>query len=349
MTIKLGDKIIGEGEPALIVAELSANHLQDFNIAVKTITAMKEAGADAVKLQTYTADTITINVDSDLFRIKQNTLWDGQTLYELYKSAYTPWEWQPKLKQVAESLGLLFFSSPFDSSSVDFLENLGVQLYKVASFEITDIPLIEYIAKKHKPLIISTGIATLGDIDEAINACKKAGNNDIILLKCTSEYPTPLEEVNLKSIQSIARAFNTIVGLSDHTRGVSVAIAAIVLGVAMIEKHFILDRNLGGPDAEFSLEPQEFKYMVDSIREVEKALGNGDYIYTESMKRSRAFSRSLFAVKDIKAGESISNENVRSIRPGHGLHPRYLKELFGKKARRDIPSGSPLSWYLIDL
>jgi len=348
MELKLGNISIGNNHPVIIIAELSTNHLQNFDLAVDTIKAIKESGADAVKLQTYTPDTITIDSNNEYFQIDQGTLWDGKTLYQLYQEAYTPWEWQPKLKEIAEELGLICFSSPFDKTSVDFLEEMNVPAYKIASFEITDIPLIEYIASKERPVIISTGIATLADIEEAVNACKKMGNNQIALLKCTSAYPAPLEEINLRTIPNLADTFNTVVGLSDHTVGISASIASVALGAKIIEKHFILNRNLGGPDAAFSMEPAEFKSMVDAVREVEKALGTVNYDLTEKTKKSRDFSRSLFVVKDIRAGESFTEENVRSIRPGFGLHPRYLNELLGKKARLYIKKGTPVEWNLVE-
>ncbi len=347
MKIKIGNKFIGEDEPCFIIAELSANHLQKFELAVDTIKAAKEAGADAIKLQTYTPDTITIESDNECFKIK-GTLWGGKTLYNLYKEAYTPWEWQPKLQKLAEDLGLIFFSSPFDKTAVDFLEGLNVPAYKVASFEITDIPLIEYIASKGKPIIISTGIATLADIEEAVNACKRMGNKQIILLKCTSSYPAPIEEANLLTIPNMADTFGTIVGLSDHTLGSSVAIASVALDAKVIEKHFILDRNLGGPDAAFSMEPDEFKEMVKSVRDVEKALGEVSYEISEKVEKSKVFARSLFMVKDMKEGELITEENVKSIRPGYGMHPKYLKEIIGKKIRKDVKKGTPLVWTLIE-
>jgi len=349
MEINITNKKIGDGHPVFIIAELSANHLQKFDLAVETIKAIKEAGADAVKLQTYTPDTITIDSDNEYFQIKQGTLWDGKTLYQLYQEAYTPWEWQPKLKEIAESLGLICFSSPFDKTAVDFLEKMNVPAYKIASFEITDMPLIEYVASKGKPVIISTGIATLNDIEEAVNACKRVGNDQIALLKCTSAYPTPLEAVNLKTIPHLAETFKTIVGLSDHTMGISVPIAAVSLGAKIIEKHFIIDRKLGGPDAAFSLEPEEFKAMVIAVREVEKALGEVSYKLTEKMKKSKEFSRSLFVVKDIKRGETLTEENVRSIRPGFGLLPKYLNGILGKKSKKDIKKGTPLTWDLIEM
>jgi len=313
MEINITNRKIGNNNPVFIIAELSANHLQKFDLAVEMINAMKESGADAVKLQTYTPDTITIDSDNEYFQIKQGTLWDGKTLYQLYQEAYTPWEWQPKLKEIAEDLGLICFSSPFDKTAVNFLQEMKVPAYKVASFEITDIPLIEYIASKGKPVIISTGIATLCDIEEAVNACRRMGNDQIALLKCTSAYPTPLEEVNLRTIPNLAETFKTVVGLSDHTLGISVPIASVALGAKIIEKHFILDRKLGGPDAAFSLEPEEFKAMVKAIREVETALGEVRYELSEKTKKSKEFSRSFFVVRDIKAGEPLTEENVRSI------------------------------------
>jgi len=309
---------------------------------------MKESGADAVKLQTYTPDTITIDSDNEYFQIKQGSIWDGKTFYQLYQEAYTPWEWQPKLKKIAEELGLICFSSPFDRTSVDFLEEMNVPAYKVASFEITDIPLIEYIASKGKPVIISTGIATLADIEEAVHACRRMGNDQIALLKCTSAYPAPLEESNLRTIPNLADTFKTVVGLSDHTLGISAPIASVALGARIIEKHFILDRKMGGPDAAFSMEPDEFRSMVEAVREVEKALGTVNYDLTDKTRKSREFSRSLFVVEDIKAGESLTEENVRSIRPGFGLHPRYSGQVIGKKARTDIKKGTPLDWTLIE-
>ncbi|ODS35509.1 pseudaminic acid synthase [Candidatus Altiarchaeales archaeon WOR_SM1_SCG] len=345
--IKIKNKFIGEQEPCFIIAELSANHLRKFELAVDTIKAAKKSGADAIKLQTYTPDTITIDSDNEYFKIK-GTLWDGKTLYDLYKEAYTPWEWQQKLQKIAEDLGLIFFSSPFDKTAVDFLEGLNVPAYKVASFEITDIPLIEYIASKGKPIIISTGIATLADIEEAVNACKRMGNEQIILLKCTSAYPAPIEEANLLTIPNMVDTFGTIVGLSDHTLGSSVAIASVALGAKVIEKHFILYRDLGGPDAAFSMEPEEFKEMVKSVRDVEKALGKVSYELSEKVKKSKVFARSLFVVKDMKEGELITGENVRSIRPGYGMHPKYLTEIIGKKTRKDVKKGTPLSWDLIE-
>ncbi|WP_296804215.1 pseudaminic acid synthase [uncultured Methanobrevibacter sp.] len=341
MGFKIGEKEIGENNPAFIIAELSANHMNDFDVAVKTIEAMAEAGADAVKFQTFTPDTITLNCDNEYFQIKQGTVWDGQVLHKLYDDAYMPWDWQPKLKKIAENLGLIVFSSPFDKTSVDFLEDMDVLAYKIASFEITDIPLIEYAASKGKPIIISTGIASFEDIELAVKTCLDVGNDKIALLKCTSSYPAPLEEINLNTIPDIKEKFNFVVGLSDHTLGGEVSTAAVALGANIIEKHFILDRAMGGPDSEFSMEPDEFKLMVDSIRNVEKALGKINYELSDKMKANREFSRSLFVVRDMKKDDVISEDNVRSIRPGFGLHPKYLKELLGKKVNKDLKKGTP--------
>ncbi|AWI03687.1 pseudaminic acid synthase [Clostridium drakei] len=345
--LKIGNRTISNNDSVFIVAEISANHLHNFNNAIKLIKKAKEVGVDAVKLQTYTADTMTINCDNKYFKINQGTLWDERTFYDLYKEAYTPWEWQPKLKKIAEEEGLICFSSPFDKTAVDFLDNMDVPAYKIASFEITDIPLIEYIASKGKPVILATGIATLSDIEEAVNACRKVGNNQIAILKCTSAYPAPYEDINLKTIPNLAQTFNVISGLSDHTLGISVPIAAVALGAKIVEKHFTLSRSYGGPDAAFSLEPEELKTMVKSIRETEKALGEVSYRLTDKMEKSREFSRSLFVVKDIKTGEIFTEENIRSIRPGFGLHPRYYKEVIGKKANYDIEKGVPLQWSMV--
>jgi pseudaminic acid synthase len=331
-----------------IIAEMSANHGHDITIAKETIKAAKEAGADAFKLQTYTADTITINCDNKYFRLDQGTIWDGRTLYDLYKEAYTPWEWHEELMDYAKELDLICFSSPFDKTAVDLLENLNVPAYKVASFEITDIPLIQYIASKGKPIIISTGIATLGEIDEAVQACRGVGNEQIILLKCTSAYPAKIEDANLLTMQNLKETFNVEVGLSDHTLGVTVSIVSVALGAKVIEKHFILDKSIGGPDASFSLDKQEFKLLVDSVRDAEKALGSVDYELTVKKLKSREFSRSLFVVKDVKEGDVFTEDNVRSIRPGYGLKPKYIKSIIGKKAREDVAKGTPVSWEIVE-
>lgn len=347
MSFVIGNKSIGKNWPVFIVAELSVNHLQNFRLAIKTIKAIKESGADAVKLQTFTPDTITLDCDNEYFKIRHGTLWDGRSFYELYRKAYMPWEWQPKLKEIAQDLGLICFSTPFDKTAVDFLEKIDTPAYKIASFEITDISLIEHTASKNKPVIISTGIATRQDIKDAIAACRRKGNNQIALLKCTSAYPAPLDEVNLKMIPRLQKDFRCIVGLSDHALGISTSIAAVALGAKIIEKHFILNRDLGGADAVFSLEPEEFKKMVLSIRQAEIALGGVTYSLSGSAKKSRIFSRSLFAVKDIKAGEVFTEKNIKSIRPGYGLPPRYLNEILTKKAKKAIKKGTPLIWKLI--
>lgn len=337
-----------DSDKVIIIAELSGNHLHQYDLAVKTIEAIKESGADFVKVQTLHPDSITLDCRNKYFRISGGTLWDGKTLHDLYQEIYTPWEWQPKLQKIAKDLGLGFFSSPFDRKATDFLEKLNVPAYKVASFEITDIPLIEHIASKGKPIILSTGIATLEEIHDAVSACKRMGNEQIALLKCTSAYPTPLNEVNLKAMPTLAETFNTVVGISDHTLGSSVPAAAVALGGRIIEKHFILARNLGGADAPFSLEPQEFKTMVQTVREVEQALGNGQYHLTEKNRQSRIFARSLFVIEDVEVGEIFTEKNVRSIRPGHGLPPKDYGKVLGKKATQDIKRGTPLSWGLIN-
>ena len=341
---KTGDRLIGEGAPVFIVAEMSANHLQDFDLAVKIIKEAAKAGADAIKLQTYTPDTMTLNVDNEYFRITQGTIWDGRTLYDLYQEAYTPWEWQPKFQKIAKEEGIEFFSTPFDKTSVDFLEDLNVPVYKVASFEITDIPLIDYIAKKGKPIILSNGISELQDLELAIKTIRKNNVEEIALLKCTSLYPAPIEDANLKTIPNMKETFDVVAGLSDHTPGIVVPVASVALGAKIIEKHFCLARSLGGPDAEFSLEPEEFKQMVEAVRNAEKAIGKVTYELSEKQQKSREHSRSLFAVEDIKTGEKFTEKNVKSIRPGFGLHPKYYDYIFGKTARRDIKKGEPLKF-----
>ena len=342
MEIKIGDRIIGEGHPVFIIAEMSANHLQDFDRAVAIIKAAKDAGADAIKLQTYTPDTMTIDCDNDFFIISQGTVWDGKTFYDLYKEAYTPWEWHKPLQKIAEDEGLIFFSTPFDKTAVDLLEDIDVPAYKIASFEITDIPLIEYVASKGKPMIISTGIATLCDIEEAVNACRRMGNDQVILLKCTSSYPAPVDGMNLATIPNIRDTFNVISGLSDHTLTTTLPVCATALGAKVVEKHLTLNRDNGGPDAAFSLEPEEFGAMTKAIRVAELATGKITYELSESGHKNREFCRSLFVVNDIKAGECFTEENVRSIRPGYGLPPKYLKDVLGKRAKVDIKKGIPM-------
>lgn len=345
--IKIDNVIIDNNISTFIVAELSANHLHNFDNAAKLVKEAAKAGVDAIKLQTYTADTITIECNNEYFQIKQGTLWDGRSLHNLYQEAFTPWEWQPKLKKIAEDEGLICFSSPFDKTAVDFLEEMNVPAYKVASFEITDIPLIEYMASKGKPMILATGVATISDIEEAVKACRRMGNNEIAVLKCISSYPAPLDDMNLRTIPNLADTFNVIPGLSDHTLGITVPIAAVTLGAKIVEKHFTLCRADGGPDAAFSLEPDELKDMVKSIREVEKALGNVSYDLTEETNKSRELCRSLFVVKDMKKGEAFTEENLRSIRPGFGMHPKYYNEVIGKVASDDIKRGTPMNWNLI--
>lgn len=331
----------------IIVAELSANHNKDFSIAIETLKAIKKSGANAVKLQTYLPETMTLQSYNKVFTLKNQSIWDGTNLFDLYESAYTPWDWHLEIKRTAESFGLIFFSTPFDITSVDFLEDLDVPMYKIASFEIHDITLIKYVASKGKPIIISTGIATIKDIEEAIDACRSVGNNKITLLKCTSQYPSLVEDANLLTIPDMRERFGVEVGLSDHTPGFIVPVTAVSLGITMIEKHFILDRSIGGPDASFSMEPLEFREMVDNVRLAEKAIGKVDYDLTDKKIKSRKFGRSLFASKDIKEGDVFSNENIRSIRPNDGLPPKYINQIIGKVATRDIEFASPLEWDMI--
>ena len=325
--IRIGSHVISKDSPTFIVAEMSANHNMDYDRAVAILRAAKDAGADAVKIQTYTADTITLDCDAPCFQITQGTLWDGITLHKLYESAYTPWEWQPKLKRIAEDLGLEFFSSPFDLSSVDFLEEMGVPAYKVASFEINDIPMIRKIALTGKPVIFATGIAHISDIELALDTCLKAGNENVILLKCTSSYPTPYEDMNIRTIPSMGETFDCITGLSDHSMGSAVAAAAVALGAKVVEKHLTLRRADGGADSAFSMEPEEFKEMVDNIRKVELALGKVTYDLSPKQAREREHSRSLFIAEDMKAGDVFTPKNLRSVRPANGLHTMYYEEI----------------------
>jgi len=345
--INIASRKIGPNHSPFIIAEMSANHNQDFNQAVKIIEAAKKAGADAVKLQTYTPDTITIDCDNDYFRIK-GTIWEGKNLYELYGEAYTPWEWQPRLKKIANDLGMDLFSTPFDHTAVDFLEKMDVSAYKVASFELVDLPLLRKIAQTGKPIIMSTGMATLTEIDKAVNAIREAGDNQLALLKCTSAYPAPPEEMNLRTIPHLSEAFCVPTGLSDHTLGIAVPVAAVALGACIIEKHFTLSRTNPGPDSAFSLEPGEFKAMVEAVRVAEKALGTVHYGRSDEEATSIMFRRSLFVVTDMDAGEMFTTENLRSIRPGYGLHTRYSEEVMGRYARQDIKRGTPLTWYLVE-
>lgn len=345
--MEIANRKIGPGLPVYIIAEMSANHQQQYEQAVKLIMEAKEAGADAVKLQTYTPDTMTIQCNDPEFCIRGGTIWDGKTLYDLYSVAYMPWEWQPKLKKIADDLDIDLFSTPFDKSAVDFLEKMEVPAYKVASFELVDIPLIEYIASKGKPMILSTGMANIAEIREAIQAAQGAGASQICLLKCTSAYPALPEDMNLQTIPHLATLLGVPVGLSDHTLGIEVPIAAVALGACIIEKHFTLSRDIPGPDSAFSLEPHELKAMVKAIRTVEQAIGEVRIASVEKEYKISAYRRSLFVVKDMKAGEIFTEDNVRSIRPGYGLHPRHLKEVIGKRAAKDIRQGTPLSWNLI--
>lgn len=346
-SIKIGNKNVGEGQPAMIVAELSGNHNGDYNRAVEIIHAAAEAGADAVKLQTYTADTITIDCNKPWFMTSEGSLWEGRTLHDLYKEAYTPWEWHEGLMKEAHNLGLECFSSPFDPTAVDYLENLNVPAYKIASFEINDIPLIRKIARLHKPMIFATGIAYEEDIKLALDTCKEEGNENVILLKCVSAYPTPYSMVNLRMMQYLQDEYNCLTGLSDHTLGSVVATGSIALGGKMIEKHLTLDRSAGGVDDAFSMEPAEFAEMVKNVRIMEQALGSYKYEISDEQAAERRLSRSLFVVKDINAGDLITPENVRSIRPGNGLHTKHYEEVLGMTAIHDIEKGTPLSWDLI--
>ena len=341
----LGKKIAKE-RSTFIVAEISANHGQNFDRAVSLIKKAKECGADAVKFQTYTPDTMTIDVDNRYFRIRHSK-WGGQTLYQLYKKAYTPWSWFKKLKKIADNLGIVFFSTAYDKTAVDFLEELNVPIHKITSFELVDLPLIEYMAKTKKPLIMSTGMATQSEIKEAVATARSKGIKEIILLKCVSNYPAEPEEMNLKAIPPMRKMFNCPIGLSDHTLGIAVSIAAVSLGAAVIEKHFTLSREIETPDSFFSIEPQELKLLVENVRVAEKALGKVHYGITDKEKKSRVFRRSLFVVKDIKKGETFTEENLRSIRPAYGLQPKYLKSVLYRKAKKDISEGSPLKKTLV--
>lgn len=344
--MKIADFEISKTSPVFIIAELSANHNGSLETAVETVRAAKRAGADCIKLQTYTADTLTIDSDKDDFMIK-GTIWDGKSYYQLYQEAYTPWEWHGELFRVAKEEGLICFSSPFDKTAVDFLESLNTPAYKIASFEITDIPLIEYVATKMKPVIISTGIATIEDIQLAVETCRGAGNYDLALLKCTSSYPAPVEEANISMLKDLADRFNVVSGLSDHTIGSTVPVVATCLGAKIIEKHFIIDRSIGGPDASFSMDEREFSAMVRAVRESEKAIGAIDYHLTKKQADGRVFSRSLYIAEDIKEGDVITERNVRSVRPGYGLHPKYYKEIIGKKVNKDLDKGTRFSMEFI--
>lgn len=343
-----GERKIGPGQPVFIVAEMSGNHNQDINRAYQIIDAAAEAGADAVKLQTYTPDTLTIDCDNEYFQVKVNEAWAGQTLYSLYKTAYTPWDWQPKLKEYAEKLGLVCFSTPFDETAVDFLENLNVVLYKVASFEIVDLELLKKIGSTKKPVIMSRGMASVEEIELAINTLKKAGTPQVAVLHCISSYPATLDQMNLTTIPDIAKRFDVVTGLSDHSLGTTVSLTSVALGASIVEKHLTLRRADGGPDAGFSLEPTEMKELVRAVREAEAALGHPKYETDKKEAENKVFRRSLFIVKDIKQGEIFTRENVRCIRPGYGLVPKHLNEIMGKKAKINITRGTPLQWELVD-
>ena len=342
--MKIRGRMVGARFGTYVIAEMSANHGQSFEQAVEIVKAAKNAGADAVKLQTYTPDTITIDSGDEIFQTAKGSLWEGRTLYELYGEAYTPWEWQPKLKEIAEEIGLACFSTPFDFTAVDFLEKMDAPAYKIASPEIIDLPLVRRVAATGKPVIISTGMASLVEIEEAVHAFREAGGNDIALLKCTSAYPARTEEMNLRTIPDLAKRFAVPVGLSDHTLGIAVPAAAVALGACIVEKHLTLSRSTPGPDSAFSLEPHEFKQMVDAIRVAEKALGQVKYGLTEAEQLSQRSRRSLFVVQDVKAGERLTPDNVRSIRPGYGLPPKHYEEVIGRLAARDMQRGTPLQW-----
>ena len=334
-----------EKDGTYIIAELSANHNGSLKTALDTIKAAKDIGANCIKLQTYTADTLTLNCKKEDFIIKGGTLWDGKSMYDLYAEAYTPWEWHKELFEYARSIDIDIFSSPFDKTAVDFLETLNPSAYKIASFEITDYELIRYTASKMRPIIISTGIATKDEITDAVNICREVGNNEIVLLKCTSAYPAPLEEANLTMIPDLAQTFDVISGFSDHTLGSTAPITAVALGAKVIEKHFILDKSIGGADADFSMDKGEFQSMIKAIRDVEKLIGKVDYSMTEKKQKSRQFSRSLYVSKDIKKGDIFTSENIRSVRPGYGMHPKYLNDILGTIADKDFEFGDRLDKY----
>lgn len=344
--MKIGNREIGGNAPAYIIAEMSANHAGSIENAKKIIHAAKEAGADCVKIQTYTADTLTIDCEKPYFYLGDGT-WSGENLYRLYQKAYTPWEWQPELKKEAESIGLDFFSTPFDKSSVDFLEEMGLEFYKIASFELVDIPLIKYVASKGKPIIMSTGMATLGEIEDAVNAVRSQGNNQLALLKCASAYPAITDEMNLMTMRNMAEVFDVPVGLSDHSMGSVGAVTAVALGAKIIEKHFCLGREIENPDSCFSMNPQEFGQMVKDIRQAEKAIGKVSYGMSEQEKSNISVRRSIFCVKDIKKGEVLTEENIRVIRPGHGMAPKYFEEILGQVALEDIERGTPMAQSMI--
>lgn len=346
-TIKIKSHEIGEGHPTFIIAEMSANHAGSFDNAMKIVRAAKDAGADCLKIQTYKPDTITLESRKKYFRVTTKT-WEGENLYDLYGKAFTPWEWQAKLKAEAEHQGLSFFSTAYDKTAVDFLESIGIEFYKIASFEVNDIPLLKYVASKKKPIILSTGMASLGEIQEAVNTIKGQGNNAICLLRCSSEYPALLGDLNLRTIPNMRETFGYAVGFSDHTLGSIAAITAVAQGASVIEKHFCLSRSIDSPDSSFSMEPDEFKKMVENIRDAESALGTISYDLSERERNNRAYRKSIFASKDIKAGEIISEQNVKVVRPAHGLEPKFYEALIGRKARVAIEKGTPIAWNLIE-
>ncbi len=348
MHLTIGGRKIGPGNPTYIIAEMSGNHNQSFDEALKIVDAAKEAGVDAIKLQTYTADTLTLDCRNEYFQVKEGTIWAGKNLHDLYSEAYTPWDWQPKIKVRAEELGLHCFSSPFDPTSVDFLEAMDVHAYKIASFELVDLPLIRYVASKGKPMIMSTGMATLGEIEEAMAAARGTGATEIALLKCNSAYPAPPDEMNLLTMPHLGQTFGVPAGLSDHTLGNTVALASVALGACIIEKHITLSRSIPGPDSAFSLEPAEFADLVREVRVIEKALGKINYSPTKKEAASRAFRKSIFVVRDVRAGETLTKENVRVIRPADGMHPRHYEEVLGKSAARDIGKGTPMCFDLVE-
>lgn len=342
-SITIAGKTIDAFSPCYIIAEVSANHNQDIDIARQTVYAAAEAGVDAVKFQTYTPDTLTFDSNDEIFQIEHGTAWDGRTLYSIYAEGQMPWEWHQELFELAKSLGLAGFSSPFDPSAVDYLTNLEVPAFKIASFEIVDIPLIRYVAQQGKPVLISTGIASEADVAAAVAACREEGNEQLIVLKCTSAYPAPAQDLNLRTIPTIAQQFDVIPGYSDHTMTSTAAIAAVTLGARVIERHITLDRDAGGLDAGFSTSASEFKELVQQIRELESGLGISTFELSDAGKSSRKFSRSLFVVADVQAGDAATEANVRSIRPNNGLHPKFLPEVLGRTFTQNISAGTPLT------
>lgn len=343
--MQINGRNIGDGNPCYVIAEMSANHAGSIENAKEIIHAAKESGADCIKIQTYTPDTITMNCHNQYFQIEGGT-WEGENLYSLYGKAYTPWEWQAELFETATKVGLDFFSTPFDHTAVDFLEEIGMQFYKIASFELVDIPLIQYVASKGKPIIMSTGMGSLGEIEEAVNVIKEK-NCPLALLKCSSAYPAIPDSMNLKTIPNMKEVFQVPVGLSDHSMGGVAAVTAVALGANIIEKHFCLSREIENPDSSFSMEPEEFKNMVRDIRDAERAMGKVCYTVTESEMQNRSFRKSIFVSKDIKKGEKLTKENIRVIRPGYGLKPKYYEQVLGMTALQDLEAGTPLDFKII--